>query len=120
MYRNRGQGALRRSDLTGALCHRLGCGMVIGMATRKLTITLDEDQLQEVRRLVASGKASSVSGFVKHAVGVALHDAAGWKEMLDDALRQTGGPLTNKERGWADARLVPRPHKGRLRRRRAA
>ncbi len=56
--------------------------MVIGMATAKLTITLDDEQLEEVRRLVAAGKARSVSGFVKHAVGVALHDAAGWQEML--------------------------------------
>ncbi len=82
--------------------------MVIGMATTKLTITLDDDQLSDVRRLVAAGKASSVSGFVKHAVGVALHDAAGWRQMLDGALQQTGGPLTKKERAWADA-LLSRP-----------
>ena len=94
--------------------------MVTGMATIKLTITLDDDQLEEVRRLVAAGKASSVSGFVKHAVGVALHDAAGWQEMLEGALQQTGGPLTKKERLWADAVLSPRPPKGRARRRKAA
>ena len=82
--------------------------MVIGMATTKLTITLDDDQLEEVRRLVAARKASSVSGFVKHAVAVALHDAAGWKEMLAGALQQTGGPLTKKERAWADGLLSPR------------
>lgn len=90
------------------------------MATTKLTITLDDDQLEEVRRLVAAGKASSVSGFVKHAVGVALHDAAGWTEMLEGALQQTGGPLTKKERAWADAALSPRPRKGSARRRKAA
>jgi len=44
---------------------------------------------------------------VKHAVGVALFDAAGWREMLDDALQQTGGPLTKRERSWADALLSP-------------
>jgi hypothetical protein len=27
--------------------------------------------------------------------------------MLEDALRQTGGPLTKKERTWADALLSP-------------
>jgi hypothetical protein len=42
---------------------------------------------------------------VQHAVRIALHDAAGWKEMLEDALRQTGGPLTKNERAWADAIL---------------
>lgn len=93
---------------------------MLGMATTKLTITLDDDQLDEVRRLVAAGKASSVSGFVKHAVGVALHDAAGWKEMLEEALQQTGGPLTKRERTWTDAILSPRPRRRRPRRRNAA
>jgi len=46
--------------------------MANGMATTKLTITLDNDQLEEIRRLVGAGKASSISGFVRHAVGVAL------------------------------------------------
>ena len=95
-------------------------GMVIGMATTKITITLDDEQLEEVRRIVSAGKASSVSGFVKHAVGVALHDAAGWKEMLEGALQQTGGLLTKKERAWADALFSPRPRKGRALRRKAA
>ena len=87
-------------------------GMVTGMATTKVTITLDDDQLEEIRRLVAARTASSVSGFVKHAVGIALHDAVGWKEMLEDALRETGGSLTKRERAWADALLSPRPRKG--------
>lgn len=81
--------------------------MVIGMATTKITITLDNDQLDEVRALVAAGQATSVSAFVKHAIGVALPDAAGWKAMLEDALQCTGGPLTEKERAWADAVLSP-------------
>lgn len=79
--------------------------MVIGMATTKLTITLDDAQLDEIRRLVAVRKASSVSGFVRHAVEVAIHDAAGWQEMLEGALADTGGPLTKKERLWADTLL---------------
>jgi hypothetical protein len=48
---------------------------------------------------------------VQHAVGVALSDAAGWKEMLEDALQQTGGALTKKERVWADALLSPQEQK---------
>jgi len=75
------------------------------MATVKVTITLEDDQVEGIRALVAGGQAASISGFVKHAVGVALSDAAGWKEMLEDGLRQTGGPLTKKERAWADALL---------------
>ena len=85
--------------------------MVFGMATSKITITLHDDQVKEIRSLVAAGQAASVSGFVQHAVGVALSDAAGWKEMLEDALQQTGGALTKKERAWADALLAPREQK---------
>ena len=87
--------------------------MVTGMATTKLTITLEDDQLEEIREFVANGNAPSVSAFVKHAVGVALHDAAGWKEMLKSALAETGGPLTKKERAWADGVLSPRRKGGR-------
>src|SRR5258708_6300194 len=81
--------------------------MVFGMATTKITITLQDDQVQAIRELVAAGKAASVSAFVQHAVGVALFDAAGWRAMLDDALRQTGGPLTTDECAWADSLLHP-------------
>ena len=81
--------------------------MVLSMATSKITITLQDEQVEEIRALVAAGQAGSVSAFVKHAVGVALSDTAGWSEMLEDALQQTGGPLTKKERAWADAVLSP-------------
>jgi len=88
--------------------------MVIGMATTKLTITLADEQLREIRALVAAGQAANTSAFVKHAVAVALSDAAGWREMLNDALMHTGGPLTKKEQDWADAILAspPRPRRG--------
>ncbi len=76
--------------------------MVNGMATTKLTITLDEHQFADVKRLVAAGRAPSVSGFVRTAVETALHDAAGWEEMLKDALQASGGPLSKAERAWAD------------------
>lgn len=90
------------------------------MASTKITITLPDDQFKEIRALVAAGKAASTSAFVKHAVGVALDDAAGWREMLADALHQTGGPLTEKERAWVDALLSPKPRKGSSRKRKAA
>jgi Arc/MetJ-type ribon-helix-helix transcriptional regulator len=84
-------------------------GMVSGMATKKVTITLDEAQLDKIRVLVGSGTAQSVSGFIQHAVSVALDDVAGWGAMLAEALRQTGGPLTDEERAWADAVLGTGP-----------
>ena len=61
--------------------------------------------------MVAAGQAANVSAFVQHAVSVALYDAAGWREMLEDALQQTGGTLTKKERAWADGVLSPREQK---------
>jgi len=86
--------------------------MVLSMATAKITITLPEEQIREIQELVAAGEAGNVSAFVKHAVAVALSDAAGWKEMLQDALVQTGGPLTSKERKWADTILSSQRRKG--------
>ncbi len=85
--------------------------MVFGMATAKITITLERAQIDEIRAIVAAGKAANISAFVKHAVATALSDAAGWREMLKDALRQTGGPLTAEERGWADPILSPHRQK---------
>ena len=85
--------------------------MVFGMATRKVTVTLDEVQLDQIRRLVDGGGARSVSGFVQHAVAVALDDVAGWGAMLAGALGDTGGPLSDDERGWADEQLGTRPRR---------
>jgi Arc/MetJ-type ribon-helix-helix transcriptional regulator len=76
--------------------------MVIGMATKKVTVTLDEIQLDQIRSLVEAGTASTVSGFVQHAVGVALDDVAGWGAMLAEALGRTGGEMSAEERAWAD------------------
>ncbi len=79
--------------------------MVIGMATRKVTVTLDAAQVERIRKLVDAGSAPSVSGFVQHAVSVTLDDVAGWGALLAEALRETGGPLTDDERAWADELL---------------
>ena len=100
-------GVSAEAAFNGSLLH----GMVFGMATTKITITLEDQQLEEIRALVAARAAASVSEFVKHAVGVDLFDAAGWREMLEDALQQTGGPLRRKERAWADALLFPHGQK---------
>jgi Arc/MetJ-type ribon-helix-helix transcriptional regulator len=94
--------------------------MVFGMATTKITVTLPDEQLREIRVLIAASQTTSVSAFVKHAVGIALFDAAGWREMLRDALQETGGPLTAKDRAWADGILSPRPRKSGAKKRKAA
>ena len=83
------------------------------MASVKITVTVPEAQLRAMRELVEAGRATSVSGFVQHAISVSLDDASGWQEMLDEALEATGGPLTVEERAWADEALSqvhgPRP-----------
>ena len=95
--------------------------MVNGMATTtKVTITLDNDQLSQIRELVAAGKSANVSAFVKHAVNVALQDVAGWQEMLKEALDQTGGPLTDKEQAWLDSIFSPEKQKKAGKKRKAA
>ncbi|HEX5657783.1 MAG TPA: hypothetical protein VFX59_11340 [Polyangiales bacterium] len=78
------------------------------MATKKVTVTLEDEQLETIRKLVAAGKLESVSGFVKHAVTVSLADVAGWGAMLGQALAETGGPLRPRERAWADSVLKPK------------
>lgn len=45
------------------------------------------------------------SGFVQQSVEVALDDVAGWGALLAEALRQTGGTLSEEERAWADGIL---------------
>ncbi|MFI5301549.1 MAG: hypothetical protein ACHREM_25965 [Polyangiales bacterium] len=86
------------------------------MANKKITITIKNEQLNAVRQIVEAHGADSVSGFVQHAIEVALNDVAGWGAMLGQALEQTGGPLTKKERAWADTILKTLPKTKRRRR----
>jgi Arc/MetJ-type ribon-helix-helix transcriptional regulator len=72
------------------------------MATKKITVTLAEGDVHRISALVESGMTPTISGFVQHAVGVALDDIAGWGALLAEALRETGGPLTDEERNWGD------------------
>ncbi|MBI4885243.1 MAG: CopG family transcriptional regulator [Actinobacteria bacterium] len=72
------------------------------MATKKITITLPEEQLDLVRDLVAHGQAASISSFVQQAVDASLHDSNAWALELARGLEETGGPLTAAEIAWAD------------------
>jgi Arc/MetJ-type ribon-helix-helix transcriptional regulator len=95
----------RSSPRPGVIAAR-AMGMVFGMATtQKVTVTLRKTTVAAVRDLIAAGDADSVSGFVQHAVQLALDDIAGWGTMLDQALGETGGPLTAAERSWASDAL---------------
>lgn len=81
--------------------------MVVGMATtQKVTVTLQIEQVEAIRELVSAGRADSVSGFVQHAVALALDDVAGWATMLEEALDLTGGPMTAEEQAWVEGVLA--------------
>jgi Arc/MetJ-type ribon-helix-helix transcriptional regulator len=89
------------------------------MATKKVTVTLDVEQVNAIHALVAAESTKSVSAFVQHAVEVSLNDVAGWGALLAEALDRSGGPLTPDERDWADDVLGTRAAKPKKRRRAA-
>ncbi len=81
--------------------------MVNSMATRKITITVEENDLARIREMVQAGTVKSVSGFVQRAVTRSL-DA---DRLLDEYLAAVvaeGGPLTESETAWLDE-LFPIP-----------
>jgi Arc/MetJ-type ribon-helix-helix transcriptional regulator len=82
--------------------------MVDGMATTKVTITLPDRQLDEIRRRVSARESASVSGFIQQAVQKSLENAAEFRAMVEESLKATGGPLTPKERAWARSMLSSR------------
>ena len=70
------------------------------MATVKITITLPDKQIEEIRKRVAVHESASVSGFVQRAVQRMLMNSAEFSAMVGQGLIETGGPLTAKERAW--------------------
>ena len=82
--------------------------MVNGMATTKVTITLPDRQLAEIRKRIAARDSPSVSGFIQQAVRKSLDNAAEFRAMVDEGLKETGGPLKPKERAWARKMLSAR------------
>jgi Arc/MetJ-type ribon-helix-helix transcriptional regulator len=69
---------------------------------------LPDRQLEEIRKRVADRESASVSGFIQQAVRKSLENAAEFREMVAEALKETGGPITPKERTWARRMLSPR------------
>ena len=92
--------------------------MVNGMATTKITITLPDQQLQEIRKRVAAEDSPSISGFIQQAVQKSLANAAEFRAMIEEGLNATGGPPNPRERAWA--RKIVSPRKRRAKPRQAA
>ena len=78
------------------------------MATAKITITLPDRQLEEIRKRVAARNSPSVSGFIQQAVQKSLENVAEFRAMAEDAVKKTGGPLKPKEPAWARQMLSAR------------
>lgn len=83
------------------------------MATVKITITLQDTQIEEIRKRVAVHESASVSGFVQRAVQRTLQNSSEFSAMVDQGLLETGGPLTQKERAWAKKMLSPEKRRSR-------
>jgi Arc/MetJ-type ribon-helix-helix transcriptional regulator len=82
--------------------------MVVGMATTKITITLPDSQLAEIRKRVAAHESGTISGFIQQAVQKSLENADEFLAMIEKGLMETGGLPTAKERAWARRVLTPR------------
>ena len=91
------------------------CGMVTGMATTKITITLPDRQLDEIRKRVAAHESPTISGFIQRAVQKSLENAAAFRAMVDEGLKATGGPPSPRERAWAKRMLTTRKRGARSR-----
>jgi len=85
------------------------------MATTKITITLPDRQLEEIRKRVAAQQSPTISGFIQQAVQKSLENAAAFRAMVEEGLNATGGPPNPRERAWAR-----KTRKRRAKRRKAA
>jgi antitoxin ParD1/3/4 len=78
--------------------------MIVSMTTTKIAVSLPAELVEQARRAVVEGRASSVSGYVAKALEekAKLDDLSA---LLDEMLAETGGPLTARERKAADRAL---------------
>jgi antitoxin ParD1/3/4 len=74
------------------------------MTVAKIAISLPEPLLAHARKQVVRGRAASVSAYVARAVAAQVeNDELG--AMLDEMLERAGGPVSARERAWADRAL---------------
>jgi hypothetical protein len=77
--------------------------MIDGMTPKaKIAISIRQDLLDEVLAGVERGASASVSAFIEQAIEHQLGARAEFLQMMDDALAETGGPMTDEEIAWAD------------------
>lgn len=69
--------------------------------TAKIAVSLPDELVAFARAAVRDGAAASVSALVADALGERMRRQR-LEDMLDEMLEETGGPLTDAERAWAD------------------
>jgi len=91
-----------RADLV--MVQPLTVGMMSGMTTSKIAVSLPTELVEQAQRAVSEGRAPSVSAYVARALQeqAKLDNLA---SLLEEMLAQTGGPLTAVERKAADHAL---------------
>lgn len=80
--------------------------MIFGM-TKKITVSLPDDQVEQARRAVAAGRAASVSAYVTEALTRRSAD-----DDLIDLLAEMDaeyGPPTAEDYAWAERALGLQP-----------
>jgi len=75
------------------------------MTAAKIAISLPESLLAHVRNAVRRGRAASVSAYVANAVAKQAENDD-LDAILDAMLAASGGPMTRRERAWADRVLA--------------
>jgi Arc/MetJ-type ribon-helix-helix transcriptional regulator len=71
--------------------------------TKKIAVSLPDDQVDAIRRAVSDGRADSVSGFIASAVARAERENS-LVTLLDDLDRELGSPGAD-DYAWADKAL---------------
>jgi Arc/MetJ-type ribon-helix-helix transcriptional regulator len=95
--------------------------MVVGMAaTTKITVTMPNELLAEIRSRVSVKATPSISGFIQQAVKKSLENEAALRAFIEDSLASSGGPLTAQEKAWAKRMTRPRKRSKQARSRSAA
>lgn len=100
---NSGRGGVAR-----VVAAETGAGMIAGMTSAKVAISLPKEVLARARAAVRRGDAPSLSAYVSQAIEEKTSDDDLMK-MLEEMLEETGGPLTPEEIRWADGVLGIEP-----------
>jgi Arc/MetJ family transcription regulator len=75
--------------------------MITGMTKAKIAVTIDEELLAEARQRVGRGDAASLSAYIEDAVRTRV-ESGSLRELLDEMLEESGGPMTDEERAEFD------------------